>query len=230
MNLQILIVEDHDDLREMAAERLRGIGFCVREANSLVSLNRALIQAVPQVLLLDLNLPDANGLDIARRLRQAHPLMGIVVITGRNKVTDRAEAYASGVDVFLKKPFDSAELLAVVQTLGRRVLGAQPPLHEPMLLDTARGLLRVPSGEEVKLSTAEVRLLQVLALAPPEGMGLNHILESTQSSAGDVRDHNTVRLQVHRLRAKLASQPQAAHLLQSVRGMGYRLAQVLRVV
>ncbi len=223
MTLNLLILEDHDSLRQMMAEHLRGCGFEVREANSLVALNQALLQAVPHVLLLDLNLPDADGQAIARQLRQVHPAMGMVVLTGRIKGTDRAEAYANGVDVFIKKPFDLAELVAVVQTLGRRVMATPVMPSTPLMLDTAQGVLRVTDGASIKLSPAEVRLLQVLSLAPPEGLSLSSIFESLQLGNADVSDYSLLRLQVHRLRAKLGKAPQTAELLQSVRGVGYRL-------
>jgi DNA-binding response OmpR family regulator len=211
------------------AEHLRGCGFGVREADSLVALNRALLQAVPHVLLLDLNLPDADGQAIAHKLRQAHPVMGIVAITGRNKTADRAQAFGNGVDVFIKKPFDLAELVAVAQSLGRRVLHSPVALPAPLLLDAARCLLRVPGGDAISLSATETRLLQVLALAPTEGLSLASILESLQPGSVDVGDYSLLRLKVHRLRAKLATQPQTADLLQSVRGVGYRLSVAVQV-
>jgi two-component system phosphate regulon response regulator OmpR len=230
VSLQVLIVEDHDSLRQMMAEHLRGCGFVVREADCLVALNRALLQAVPHLLLLDLNLPDADGLVIARQLREAHPAMGIVVITGRDRGTDRAAAYAHGVDVFLKKPFDLAELVALVQSLGRRVLATAAALHAPLVLDAGRGVLRVAGGQAIELSVAEARLLQVLALAPSEGLSLDLIVESMQQQdRADVTDYGLLRLQVHRLRSKLTKQPQTAALLQSVRSVGYRLSERVQV-
>jgi two-component system, OmpR family, response regulator len=229
-SLHILIVEDHDSLRQMMAEHLRGCGFVVREADCLVALNRALQQSVPHLLLLDLNLPDADGLVIARQFRESHPATGIVVITGRDKGTDRAAAYAHGVDVFLKKPFDLAELVALVQSLGRRVLATSSMVRAPLVLDVGRGVLRLAGVEAVELNMAELRLLQVLALAPAEGLSLDVIVASMQQGQADLTDYALLRLQVHRLRAKLAKQPSTAKLLQSVRGVGYRLSASVQVI
>ena len=230
MKLEILIVEDHDSLRQMMAEHLRGCGLGVREADSLVALNQALLQSVPHLLLLDLNLPDADGLDALARLRQAHPAMGVVVITGRGQGTDRERAYVQGADVFLKKPFDLAELVAVVQSLGRRVLATPTARGQAALvLMTAQGQLQGEEGAVVRLASAEVRLLQVLALAPVQGLGLDDILRSTGVQNPQDKDRQRLRLQVHRLRSKLASAPAMADLIQSVHGLGYRLSVPVQV-
>ncbi len=229
--LEILIVEDHDSLRQMMAEHLRGCGLGVREADSLVTLNQALLQSVPHLLLLDLNLHDADGLDLIQGLRQTHPDIGVVVITGRGRATDRERSYVQGADVFLKKPFDLAELMAVVQTLGRRVkFGPSPAQQAPLLLHIDRCQLQVPGGAVVTIRDVDVKLLQVLAQAPATGLALQDILRSLDVKNPMEKDQFRLRLQVHRLRSKLAADPVMADLIHSVHGLGYRLSQPLRVV
>jgi DNA-binding response OmpR family regulator len=229
--LSVVVLEDRDDLRQLIAEQLTDCGCQVREADSLVALNRALLLAVPNVLLLDLNLPDAEGLELLRCLRRAHVAMGVVVITGRHKGSDRAQAYEYGADVFLRKPFDLAELLAVVQSLGRRVLASPAVVeHGALVLSVERGTLQAPDGVTLRLSPTDASLLQVLATAPVQGLSVDDLLACLGKDDPDDRDRQHLRLMVHRLRIKLAAHARTADMVRSVRAMGYRLTTALQVV
>jgi two-component system, OmpR family, response regulator len=232
--LQVVIVEDHEALRASLADHLRGCGCAVRAVGGWVELNQALLVAVPHVVVLDLNLPDADGQDIAMRLRDTYPALGIAVMTARNKGTDRAQAYANGADVFLKKPIDTTEMEAVVLALGRRVLEAAVPTCALFVLHSGAGVLqRVDqTGARVRLSPVEARLLRVLAMAPQEGSTAEDILQALDSGLPEeaVPDIGRLRVLVHRLRAKLSARLNVADLVLNVRGVGYRLAEAVEVV
>ena len=117
----VLLVEDNIALREALQDQLSYSGFAVRGVGDGQELNQALAIAVPDVVVLDLNLPDEDGLSIAKRLRQALPQIGIVMLTARVRSIDRQEGYESGADVYLTKPVKPSELTTVLQTLCRRM-------------------------------------------------------------------------------------------------------------
>jgi DNA-binding response OmpR family regulator len=120
-SLNITVVEDHDFLREVIVDLLTKHGhdvhghFCAEEVDDDPRFG------LTDIYIIDLNLPGEDGLSLARRIRSAHPKIGIVMVTARDKLDDKIKGYESGADFYLAKPVDPQELLAVVNAFSRRL-------------------------------------------------------------------------------------------------------------
>ena len=119
-HLSIVIVEDNDDLRELTADALRAQGHQVCALPCAEAVDDALSAAPADVFLIDLNLPGEDGLSLARRIRNAQPLVGIIIISARAELTDKVVGYDSGADVYLPKPVPLEELSAALKSFARR--------------------------------------------------------------------------------------------------------------
>ena len=120
----VLIVDDDPRVRAMLARYLKGEGFRVGEAGDGTAMRACLARDMPDLVLLDLNLPGEDGLTLARELRAAHPALGLVMVTGRADVIDKVVGLEVGADDYIAKPFNLREVLARVRTVLRR---ARPP-------------------------------------------------------------------------------------------------------
>jgi len=171
--LRVILVEDDRDLRAGLAGYLRASGANVAEAENGESFFGALRTGTFDVAILDVNLPDHSGFDLARRV-SAVRRMGIVMLTARSGVSDRIQGYADGADIYLTKPVHGQELLLAVRNLARRVREgdagrwADASVHDhaaerPWRLACAAESLMSPDGKSIRLSGREIMLLEHLA-------------------------------------------------------------------
>ena len=119
--LKILVVEDNDELREATLTFLQNQGHYVRGVAIAEDIHDVTGGFVPDVYVIDLNLPDEDGLSLTRRLRASHPNVGIVITTARTQIGDKVIGYESGADLYLSKPVHPQELMAGVVALGKRL-------------------------------------------------------------------------------------------------------------
>ncbi len=170
--IHVVLVEDDHDLRQGLAEYLRLSGISVTDLSSAISFYKALRTDVFDIAILDVNLPDASGFELARDL-SAERRPGIIMLTARTGRDDRIRGYAEGADLYLTKPVDGEELLLAVRNLARRVHTAavtkaerinarQPAVWQ---IETQRRLLVAPGGVSLQLSGRELLLLEYLAQA-----------------------------------------------------------------
>lgn len=117
----ILVVEDHDALREVTVATLQGLGHKVRGIACAEDLSAEFAICNPQILILDLNLPGEDGISLARRMRRLHPELGIIMVTARKELIDKIAGYENGADIYLTKPTSFEELAAAVLALSRRI-------------------------------------------------------------------------------------------------------------
>jgi DNA-binding response OmpR family regulator len=217
----VILVEDNIALREALAHHLTDAGFSTREVCDGQELNQALAISMPDVIVLDLNLPEEDGLSICKRVRQAFPTIGIVMLTARVRSIDRHEGYDSGADVYLTKPVNPAEITTVLQTLCRRI---SPPVDAPSwTLNVSSLQLVSPAQEVIKLTVSEAKLVQELALSG-ELLSMSRLIEVF----GDIdlpEPTNKLRIEqvVSRVRRKmdvlLGGQPS----IKAVTRLGYKL-------
>ena len=118
---RIIIVEDNESLRTEIEDHLKDDGFWVRGVEDGFELNQALSESPAEALLLDLNLPNEDGLEITKRVRKAYPNIGIVILSARVRSIDRQQGYEAGADVFITKPAKPDELTLVLNNLCRRI-------------------------------------------------------------------------------------------------------------
>lgn len=223
----VVVVEDNETLRDELVLYLSEEGFAVRGVGSGEELNQAIEAQLTDILILDLNLPEEDGISITQRIRRSLPGVGIILLTARMRSTDRLEGYASGADVYLTKPARPEELVAVVKNLFARLGVRMSPM--PWQLDMAGLKLQSPTGVQIELTGSEARLLKDLAM---NGQFLDHgTLLSRFGEEAQTEKVNRARMEVliSRLRTKLGPHIASGFDIRAVRGRGYQLGFVLVV-
>lgn len=221
----ILVVEDEVPMRRFLCSALTSHGFRVTEAGTLAQAERAATSARPAAILLDLGLPDGDGLTLLRTLRE-WSTAPVIVLSARDREDDKVRALDAGADDYLTKPFGTSELLARIRVALRHARGQHTP-DDPMLaigpiaIDQARHVVTV-EGAEVHLTPIEFRLLALLARHTGKVMTHRQLLNEVW---GPGNAHQTHYLRVHMaaLRRKLETDPARPRWLTTEAGIGYRL-------
>ena len=226
MNHTALIVEDDAYLHEGRAEALADAGLKAVAVTTGQEALAAYEQERPALVLLDLCLPDMDGLDVCRKLRR-HSVVPIIMLTGRRSEVDRVVGLEVGADDYVLKPFHRAELVARVRALMRRTLDYAHdvpdrelrvgPLH--IRKDRRTVLCR---GAEVALTPKEFDLLWALASRPGEVIPTRDLLWEVWQYPPGIRTR-TLDVHVGRLRSKLEADRSNPRLIRTVVGVGYRL-------
>ena len=219
--VSVLLVEDNITLREELSDFLRAEGFTVKVAGDGLEMNSAIERGMPDILILDLNLPFEDGIDITKRVRASLPELGIIILSARVRSSDRKDGYESGADIYLTKPTNPVELVSVIQNLHRRLRPAKSSAN--WLLDTIKNTLTTPEGVDVKVTGSETLLLKELVL---HGRFATH--EDLISYVGNPdkdEESNKLRIEVliSRLRKKLSPHVDPSLFINVLRGRGYQL-------
>lgn len=229
--MRILVVEDEIDLAEALATGLRREGYAVDVANDVEGAVDRLSVAVYDLITLDLNLPDGDGLDLARRVREDpalspspdEPAPRILMLTARDGVGERVVGLDNGADDYLIKPFAFTELSARVRSLLRRDAGRSGAVLVvgELQLDTAR-FEATRGGSLLDLTAKEFSLLRYFMSHCGEVLSQERLLEHVWDENTDPFT-NTVRVTVGTLRRKLTRDDDAEPPIETVIGAGYRL-------
>ena len=227
-NLTIAIVEDDIILREELGHFLASHGHTVHELVSGAALDDLIQETALDIIILDLNLPGVNGFEIAKRYREDHPELGIIVLSARTAPIDRVESYEQGADIYIPKPCPPDELWAAVRSLARRI--KPRPDSDVWRLDPVRHVLIDPRNSlTVELLTVEATIIRLLARAPKHQLSADDLCalvaeNSSNSDAAQALTRRALENKISRLRKKFA---QAANteptLIRSVRSEGYQL-------
>jgi two-component system OmpR family response regulator len=214
--MQIMLVEDDALLADGIVRALKRDGFVVNWLSDGRSAQNSLVVEAPDVLVLDLGLPDMDGLELLAWLRGKGLVMPVLILTARDSTSDKVTGLDRGADDYLAKPFDIQELSARLRALERRLgMEKQTGIRiGPVLLDTATHRVTV-DGNEVPLSRREYMLLKALMEAAGS-IQTRQVLESKLYSWGEEVGSNAVEVHIHNLRKKLDTD-----LIQTVRGIGY---------
>jgi two-component system, OmpR family, response regulator len=229
----VLVVDDDGEVREMIVEYLSSHGFQVMQAVSGESMRTALRERVPDVVLLDLNLPGEDGLSLARYLREHHDV-GIIMVTAAGDTVDRIVGLEVGADDYMAKPFDPRELRARLKSVLRRVRtraaeAAPPPAPAPpaqrlaigaCALDLATHQLYAGTGEEIPITAMEFDLLRVFIEHPNQVLSRDQLLTLTRNRDWEPFDRS-IDIRIARLRKKLEADPERPQIIRTVRGTGY---------
>jgi two-component system phosphate regulon response regulator OmpR len=229
---QLLVVDDEPELRQLLAEYFGRHGFAVRMASDAAAARLLIAQAVPALAILDINMPGENGLSLARWLREAHPHVGLVMLTTAGESVDRIVGLELGADDYVPKPFELRELLARVRALQRRLVAAPAPAAAPAepttrrvrfgacTLDLDQRRLFGAESQEIEISAAEFDLLALFARHPNRPLNRDQIMEQAHNRGWDVFDRS-IDLRVMRLRRKIERNPDKPEVLKTVRNVGY---------
>ncbi len=226
MSARILVVDDEPDLLELVRFNLSQAGFRVETATSGREALESLRRSPPDLMVLDLMLPDVSGNDIARQVRSDPGLtdLPILMLTAKSEEVDRVVGFELGADDYVPKPFSPRELTLRVRAVLRRRASAPAPgaglEHGTLRVDPDRHRCFV-EGEEVDLTAKEFRLLSTLMARPGRVLTRERLLDEVWGSEITVTSR-TIDTHLKRLREKLGS---AGDLIQTVRGVGYRFAE-----
>ncbi|MCQ9155688.1 response regulator [Acidomonas methanolica] len=234
---RILIVEDDPGMRTLLQRALQGDGFRVRGVASGEEMWEALSLAPVDLIIMDVMLPGANGVELCRGLREgrgmSHPgeiplsQVPIIMVSARGEERDRVQGLDIGADDYVAKPFSQRELLARVRAVLRRGSGHAPVAERQRqellrfagwTLDLRRRELVDPTGAIVEISGAEHELLASFLDNPQRVIARDRLLELSRTRLGDVSDRS-IDVLVSRLRRKMGDE--AGGLIRTVRGMGY---------
>ena len=219
--MRLLLVEDSLRLQELLADPLRRAGYGLDAVGTVAELLSSVAVVQYDLIIVDLGLPDGDGLSAIRSLRSLGHSTPILIITARGSIEDRVVGLDSGADDYLIKPFKHAELLARVRALLRRPSELQGPVfrYGEVELDEARGEITC-SGKPIELRLSERRLLAMLlrrsGSVVPKSTIEDALLDGRELSA------NAVEVLVSRLR-KALGEGSAGVTIETVRGIGYRL-------
>jgi DNA-binding response OmpR family regulator len=240
----ILVVDDDDALRKLLIDYLTGHGLSATGVGTATEAVKAVSSHAYSLVLLDLSLPDGDGIDLARKWR-AEANISIICLTGRLEEADRVMGLELGADDYITKPFSLREVLARIRAVTRRA-GAAPaepagerPTHSSVQVPVTRGKhprayrfaawglnlntrrLTSPEGKPVSLTNAEFNLLAVFLGTPGRIISREQLLERTRAF-DDIYDR-AIDVQILRLRRKLEADAKNPKLLCTERGVGYFL-------
>ncbi len=222
----IFVVEDEADIARLIVGTLAEYGFrCETFGTGRALLARAK-RMQPELAILDLGLPDMDGLQVLRELQEQHPCAALI-LTGRDGLTDRVLGLELGADDYLVKPFEPRELVARVRSILRRYQKAatpEPGGHSAVRFagwhfDIGRLNLVADDGREVSLSAAEAALLQTLLKRPNKILTREQLIGERELDPFD----RSIDVRISRLRRKLEDDPQDPKIIKTVYGAGYLL-------
>jgi two-component system, OmpR family, response regulator len=234
-----LLVDDDDELRELTGQRLASYGMTIRMARTGQSCHESLAKGGIDIVLLDLRLPDGDGIEVCRAIRRDMKVP-VIMLTASSDPVSRILGLEMGADDYLVKPFEPRELLARIRAVSRRTTGAlsMDPLRieagerpeKPAVVkfgdwrvDWRNRMIVGQDGVGYSLSNVEARLLAVFLDHPKQVLARQQLMELIQGA--DVESSaRMIDLSVSRLRAKLKDPPDGSRIIQTVRGRGYILA------
>lgn len=225
---RILIVEDERAVARGLEYGLEKEGFAVLWAPTGQRALEIARTQDPRLILLDLRLPDINGIDLCRQLRAEGRRLPILMLTARDEALDKVLGLELGADDYVVKPFDLRELIARIRALLRRAYGelAQAARSEKIAfgeVEVDLEQLRVTRrGQPVFLTPTEFRLLRYLASHPNRPFSREALIEAVWGYAAGIGSSRTVDVHIRHLREKLEDDPAEPRWIVTVRGVGYR--------
>lgn len=219
--MRVLLIEDDELIAHGILVGLRAHGLTVDGVTTAAQAEATLSAVHCDVVILDLGLPDEDGMSLLQRLRADGMALPVLVLTARDAVEDRVAGLRAGADDYLLKPFDLDELVARLHALLRRAAGRSVAIIEQgaLRLDPERGQVSL-NGHPVVLSRRELALLAALLHARGRILSVDQLKDSLYGFSEEI-ESNALNVHIHHLRRKLG-----ADLIETVRGVGYRFNMV----
>lgn len=220
--LRVLVVDDEIAIRRFLRVALNGQGFIVSEANNGENALQAITINRPDVVILDLGLPDIDGIEVTKRTREWSKVP-IIILSVREQEDDKITALDAGADDYLTKPFSMGELLARIRTVLRR---QNSSISEPvfsiggLVVDLANRLVKV-DGAEIQLTPTEYEILRSLVTNAGKVITNRQLLKQVWGEG--YNDLHILRVNVSNLRHKLEPDPSRPTYIHTEPGVGYRL-------
>jgi hypothetical protein len=223
--MKVLIADDDHDLLGLIAFTLEQAGFFVIKASDGKTALEQFNEQGPDLVLLDINMPSANGFEVCARIREQSSVP-VMMLTVRGEEEDLVKSLELGADDYLNKPFSPRTLIARVKALLRRagVEAVATPIKIGQLrLNVEEHTVRVGDQEPLRLTKLETRLLQMLLAHPGHTITSERLLMQVWGHKG-AGDRQLLKQLVHRVRQKIEVDPSVPQFLQTIPGAGYKLA------
>lgn len=221
--MRVLLIEDDAEITSLVVRDLHGAGYTVDAVDHGEAGLHAALDTSYTVIVVDLRLPDRDGLDVVRELRSRGVQSPVLILTGRRRVADRVAGLKAGADDYLVKPFALAELRARVAALQRRSgKRARPPAFADVTFDE-EGVEALVAGQPLDLARQELRLLRLLVERGGHIVS-KRLIEETLYGFDEEVASNSVEVHIHKLRRALQA-TESASVIETRRGVGYRLAK-----
>lgn len=221
--MRILVADDDADLRALIGFTLMQAGFDICTAVDGESALQAFQRDSPDLVLLDINMPEPNGLKVCREIRGRSPVP-IMMLTVRDVEEDLIEAFDSGADDYVHKPFSPRALLARVRALIRRSepFDSGPVTAGQLRLDPEQRTLQFGAAVPIRLTPLELKAIQLLMITPGRTVTAEKLLLHLWGRA-TARERRTLKQLIYRLRHKIESDASTPEVLQTTPGAGYKL-------
>lgn len=216
--IRILLVEDDAEIAQRLVSGLTPMGFTVERADNGADGYAMGVDDTYDAVILDLGLPQMEGMDVLRRWRAENRMMPVLVLTARGSWSEKVDGLNAGADDYITKPFHIPEVAARLQALIRRSSGLASPLltHRNVTLDTGSGRVTI-DGKPVELTAREMRMLNYFMHRIGRIVSQSELTEHLYA-LDETRESNTIEVYVSRLRRKLG-----ADFIKTIRGLGYRV-------
>jgi two-component system phosphate regulon response regulator OmpR len=243
----VLTVDDDANLQSVMRHYLEGEGYQCMSALSGKEMLAKLESGHPDIILLDLILPDNDGLSLLSEIRHKSRA-AVIVVSGRDETADRIVGLEMGADDYLTKPFEMRELSARIKAVLRRTAGRAKPANDQAQDSSSSSLARAnricfgdwtldrlqyqlfdKANKSAELTSGEFRLLEALVTAPNSVLTREHLFDLTRQGAFDTFDR-AIDIQIGRIRKKIGDDPRNPCLIRTVRGAGYLFAGEARAV
>jgi DNA-binding response OmpR family regulator len=221
--MRILVADDDADLRALIGFTLKQAGYDICTAVDGESALHSFQRDSPDLVLLDINMPEPNGLQVCREIRGRSPVP-IMMLTVRDIEEDLIAAFDSGADDYVRKPFSPRALLARVRALIRRSepLDAGPVTAGQLRLDPEQRTLQFGAAPPTRLTPLELKAMQLLMVTPGRTVTAEKMLLHLWGRA-TARERRTLKQLVYRLRQKIENDASSPEILQTTPGAGYKL-------
>jgi two-component system KDP operon response regulator KdpE len=222
-NLRVLVVDDEIEIRRFLRASLAAHGNTVFEAASGQEAIRMALNNRPDLVILDLGLPDMDGVEITRRIRE-WSRMPIIILSVRNQEQDKIEALDVGADDYLTKPFGVGEMLARIRVVMRRIVTPEgEPVYQvgDLSVDLAHHRVTI-AGKEIILTPTEFDLLKVMAQNAGKVLTHRHLIHQVWGTGYEDEDR-LLRVNIANLRRKIETNPSKPAYILTELGVGYRL-------
>lgn len=223
---KILVIDDDTELLELLRITLSREGFSVVTVETGKTALEQLLTYKPEMVILDLMLPDVDGLEICRRIREQKEFrkIPIIMLSARKTVDDRVTGLDEGADVYFPKPFDEKELLAQIRSTFRRLETVSSIIHRgPFMLNPQYNQITVNDKEISGLSNREFNILYTLLHAAPAAVSRGDLYKKIWEEGEYPDTTRRIDMMVQRLRSKLGKE--GATCIKTVEGVGYRFEE-----
>lgn len=221
MNKKILLLEDDENLSRGIAFTFEKDGYDVVSVGSIMDGKRMLEQHKIDLIILDLGLPDGNGMDLCKKIR-THSKVPIIMLTACDLETDEVSGLLAGADDYITKPFSLSILRARVEALLRRTEAESRHIISSGQYRLDTDTCKFYRGEEeISISVTEFKLLAFLMMNAGQVLSKEQILSALWDNAGNFVDENTLPVNISRLRAKLEDDPKNPQTIKTIHGIGY---------